>query len=99
MCIRDSHIPQAILSCRMGIQAIDSRGNATEVFWGEIAPCEHLLQIYPDDDGFIATLTDFVTAGLTAGEGVIVLGTSEHLHALEDRLRSGSNAHPPIDLD
>ena len=83
----------------MGIQAIDSRGNATEVFWGEIAPCEHLLQIYPDDDEFIVTLTDFVTAGLTAGEGVIVLATSEHLHALEDRLRSGSNAHPPIDLD
>jgi hypothetical protein len=83
----------------MGIQATDSQGNATEIFWGEIAPCEHLLQIYPDDDEFIATLTDFVAAGLNAGEGVIVLATSEHLHALEDRLRAGSAARPPIDLD
>ena len=33
----------------MGIMATDGGGNRSEVFWGEIAPCDHLLQIYPDD--------------------------------------------------
>jgi hypothetical protein len=84
---------------RMSTQAIDNHGNTTEIFWGEIAPCEHLLQIYPDEAQFITTLTDFVTAGLRANEGVIVLATSDHLHALEDRLRAGDSAKPPLDLD
>jgi hypothetical protein len=83
----------------MGIHATDNQGITSEIFWGEIAPCEHLLQIYPDDGAFLDKLIGFVTAGLIAGEGVIVLATSEHLHALEDRLRAGTVDAPGIDLD
>jgi hypothetical protein len=61
---------------------------AMDVFWGEIAPCDHILQIYENDSEFIDTLEGFVTAGLKSGESVIVIATSEHLKALTYQLRS-----------
>ena len=58
-----------------------------DVFWGEIAPCDHILQIYEDDKVFLETLQGFVTSGLEAGESVIIIATDEHLAALYQRLR------------
>lgn len=58
-----------------------------DVFWGEIAPCDHILQIYEDDQVFLETLQGFVTSGLEAGESVIIIATDEHLTALNQRLR------------
>src|ERR1700693_2196420 len=60
------------------------------VFWGEIALCEHLVQIYADDNTFLDALEGFVGSGLRAGESVIVIATAAHLHTLEKRLRGGS---------
>jgi hypothetical protein len=54
----------------------------TDVFWGEMAPCEHLVQIYEDDALFLDTLEGFVADGLLAGEGVVVSASSPHLSAL-----------------
>jgi hypothetical protein len=54
----------------------------TDVFWGEMAPCEHLVQIYEDDSVFLETLEGFVAEGLLAGEGVVVIATAAHLSAL-----------------
>src|SRR5688572_13032283 len=62
------------------------QGSQSGVFWGEIAPCEHLVQIYQDDDVFLDSLEGFVAGGLEAGDGVIVIATRAHLSALEDRL-------------
>jgi hypothetical protein len=59
-----------------------------DVFWGEIAPCDHILQIYETDKEFLDTLEDFVTSGLRAAESVIVIATDEHLSALNERLRN-----------
>ena len=59
-----------------------------DVFWGEIAPCDHILQIYETDSEFIDTLEGFVTNGLRLGESVIVIATDEHLGALNERLRN-----------
>ena len=56
-------------------------------FWGEIAPCDHILQIYETDDEFITTLEGFVTSGFISGESVVVIATTDHLKALNDRLR------------
>jgi hypothetical protein len=58
----------------------------TQVFWGEIAPCEHVLQIYEDDRVFLDLLDGFVSGGIKADDCVIVIATAEHLNALEDRL-------------
>jgi hypothetical protein len=64
------------------------------VFWGEISPCEHAMQVYGDDGVFMGALEGFIGAGLRQGEAAIVIATPEHLEGLEERLlRRG------IDLD
>jgi hypothetical protein len=57
-----------------------------DIFWGEIAPCDHLVQIYEDDDVFLESLEGFASTGITAGDSVIIIATAEHLNALENRL-------------
>jgi hypothetical protein len=57
-----------------------------QIFWGEIAPGNHLLQIYEDDAVFLDALEGFVGGGLKAGEGVVIIATPAHRQALEDRL-------------
>src|SRR4029077_8889783 len=66
--------------------ALPSSSRPPPVFWGEIAPCEHIAQFYEHDAVFLDTLVRFVDAGLIAGEAVIVIATREHLRALEERL-------------
>ena len=61
---------------------------ANEVFWGEIAPCEHLVQIYENDSAFLDSLEGFVAGGLRAGDGVLVIAMPAHLFALQERLSS-----------
>jgi hypothetical protein len=65
-----------------------------DVFWGEIAPCEHLVQIYEEDEVFLDSVEGFIAGGLRAGDGVVVIATDTHLQALEERL-----AGQGIDLD
>lgn len=62
--------------------------SGTEVFWGEMPPSEHLVQFYQDDHVFLDTLEGFVSGGLRAGDGVIVIATESHLSNLESRLRA-----------
>jgi hypothetical protein len=59
-----------------------------EAFWGEIAPCEHMLQLYEDETVFLDVLEGFVAGGLKAGDSVIVIATPQHLGAIERRLRA-----------
>ena len=57
-----------------------------EVFWGEIAPPEHLVHIYEHENAFLDSLEGFVAGGLRAGEAVISIATIPHLRELESRL-------------
>jgi len=59
-----------------------------QVFWGEIAPCDHILQIYENDQLFLDSLEGFISAGIVAGDAVIVIATDEHLVEIEKRLDS-----------
>jgi hypothetical protein len=65
---------------------VDLQSNGFPVFWGEIAPCEHIAQFYEHDGMLLDTLTGFIGGGLKAGEATIVIATAEHLKALEERL-------------
>jgi hypothetical protein len=60
--------------------------SSNDVFWGEIAPCEHVVQIYENDESFLQLLTGFVSGGINAGECAVVIATAAHLEALEKRL-------------
>jgi len=77
----------------MTMNAGGARGTI-DVFWGEIAPCEHLVQIYEEDEVLLDTLEGFVASGIQSGDCVITIATTAHLNSLEDRLRGGG-----IDLD
>ncbi|HUQ70200.1 MAG TPA: MEDS domain-containing protein [Planctomycetaceae bacterium] len=72
----------------------DDQSGAVDVFWGEIAPSEHLVQFYSDDVAFLDSLEGFVAGGIKAGDAVIVIATPSHHDALEERL-----AAQGVDLD
>ncbi|HET6567748.1 MAG TPA: MEDS domain-containing protein [Rhodothermales bacterium] len=76
----------------MEIKTTDTTGsrqvNGPEIFWGEITPCEHLVQIYEDDGVFLDALEGFAAAGIKDGDAVVILATPVHLKGLEDRLRA-----------
>ena len=63
------------------------RTNA-QIFWGEVAPCDHVVQIYEDDELFLDMLAGFTGGGINAGDCVIIIATNAHLKALEERLKS-----------
>lgn len=58
-------------------------------FWGEIAPCDHVVQIYEDDDRFVDLLTGFVLDGIRADDCVIVIATECHIAQLDQALTAG----------
>ena len=57
-----------------------------QVFWGEIAPAEHLVQLYETEKGFLETLEGFAGSGLLSGDCLIIIATQEHLDELNSRL-------------
>ena len=57
-----------------------------EIFWDEIAPSDHVLQIYENDEIFIEALAGYVGAGINAGDCCVVIATGDHLKALQERL-------------
>jgi hypothetical protein len=59
-----------------------------QIFWGEIAPCEHVVQIYENDDAFLDLLTGYISAGIDAGESVVIIATAHHLTSINQRLTS-----------
>ena len=61
--------------------------NRPEVFWAEIAPCEHLVQFYAGDGEFMDALEGFVVGGFESRESVVLIVTPEHLATIEQRLR------------
>lgn len=60
----------------------------THVFWGEIAPCDHLLQIYENDTDYLKALSRFISDGFKNNEGVVVIATAWHLTALDKQLQA-----------
>lgn len=66
----------------------DWASTTPDIFWSEIAPAEHVLQIYENDAVFLDALAGFVGGGINAGDAIIVIATRQHLDALEARLTS-----------
>lgn len=63
-----------------------------QVFWGEIAPCDHVVQIYESDQTFLTSLEGFIGSGLIAGDSIIIIVTPQHRSEIERRLkRQGFN--------
>ena len=58
------------------------------MFWAQLAPPEHLVQCYAQEDSLLDALEGYVSSGLRVGDGVVVIATAPHLHELEKRLRA-----------
>jgi hypothetical protein len=59
-----------------------------QVFWGEIAPSDHVVQIYENDQTFLDLLCGYVTGGIRNGDSVVIIATDEHIKCLNEKLKS-----------
>ena len=59
---------------------------ADRSFWGELTPCEHLVQFYDDDSAILDSLAAFAVDGLERGDAVVIIATKGHRGRLENRL-------------
>ena len=59
-----------------------------QIFWGEIAPTEHVVQVYENDQVFIDTLAGFVGSGINEGDSIIIIATQSHISDLDAKLKS-----------
>ncbi len=62
--------------------------------WGAIQPSEHFVQFYERDGSLIRAVSEFIGAGLAAGESGIVIATTAHREGIEAALRASG-----LDLD
>jgi hypothetical protein len=58
-----------------------------QTFWGEIAPADHLVQVYEDDNVLLNTLEGFAGSGFIAGDCVVIIAKAVNLEALSIRLK------------
>ncbi len=65
---------------------LPDRRDDAQFFRGAPAPAGYLVQTYAADAVFLDTLTGFVGGGIVDGDGILLLATSAHLLALEERL-------------
>jgi len=66
----------------------DDEWNAAtpNMFWAEMAPTEHIVQIYDSDEAFLNLLESFVTDGFASGDCVVIIATGVHNDLLNQRL-------------
>jgi hypothetical protein len=62
--------------------ATKAHGERVGTFAGQVTPPAHVVTFFEDDGEFLAIVTDFVTAGLAAGDSVVVVATGDHLAKL-----------------
>lgn len=55
--------------------------------WSGMSGHEHFVQFYETDSFLLNSLSDFMSAGLRAGDACIVVGTEAHRESLEERLQ------------
>jgi hypothetical protein len=64
----------------------DWYSSKANTFWGEIAPTDHILQIYESDEVLVNTLAGFVGNGINVGDCCIIIATADHLTQLNKKL-------------
>jgi len=49
-------------------------------------PCDHIVQLYTDDGFLTRAVSQFIGAGLLAGEAAVIVATPSHIRALDAQL-------------
>lgn len=60
---------------------------AADLFWGDLAFHDHVLQVYENDEVFLETLAGFAATGIQIGDCCLVAVTSDHLVRLNQKLK------------
>lgn len=66
---------------------VPKQRKSINVFWAEMAACEHCVQIYDDDAAFLDALEGYVASALGLDEAVIIIATGSHTELLTNRLQ------------
>jgi signal transduction histidine kinase len=67
--------------------AMPLQGFSPHLNWCEMGASEHFVQFYETDTFLLNSVSGFISTGLNAGDGAIVVATREHREDLEKRLR------------
>jgi len=59
-----------------------------DLFWGDLAFCDHVLQVYDNDELYIDAFAGFISSGLHLGDCCVVIATQAHRTALDKKLAS-----------
>jgi len=59
-----------------------------DLFWGDLAFCDHVLQVYDNDELYIDAFAGFISTGLHLGDCCVVIATEAHRKALDKKLAS-----------
>jgi hypothetical protein len=70
------------------LMSLPNQHGQYDVFWAEMSPCEHFVQIYQEDDVLLDALEGFIAGAVRNGESAIVIATQAHRASLEQRLRA-----------
>src|SRR6267378_7279897 len=54
----------------------------------DAAPCDHIVQLYQDEDFLNCAVCRFAGAGFANGEGIILVSTLSHWNAFRPRLEA-----------
>jgi|SRR5688572_96482 len=84
--MRSSQLNVSLLYMKSFNTGPEWQHSKADVFWGEIAPCDHVVQVYENDGIFLDALAGFVGGGINADDCCIVIATDIHLRSLEKRL-------------
>ena len=59
-----------------------------DLFWGDVAFCDHVLQVYDNDELYLDAFAGFISTGIHLGDCCVVIVTEAHRKALDDRLKN-----------
>jgi len=59
-----------------------------DLFWGDLAFCDHVLQVYDNDEVYLDAFAGFISTGIHLGDCCVVIATKAHRKELDDRLKN-----------
>ena len=59
-----------------------------DIFWGDIAFYDHILQVYETDEIFAEAFAGFISSGIHIGDCCVVVATETHLAAINNLLET-----------
>jgi MEDS: MEthanogen/methylotroph, DcmR Sensory domain len=68
-----------------------------DLFWGDLAFCDHVLQVYDTDELYVEAFAGFVSSGIQLGDCCVVFLAEAHRKALHSKLTAmGINVEAAI---